>query len=72
MWYRLAEELSKMKDSDLCNTFHPYIEKLISELSRHCQIDEDTSSVSSVSVLSYMDVYVVYMCESTSNLQQGY
>lgn len=46
VWYRLAEELSKINDGDLTDVFQPYIEKLIMELGRHCQIDEDTSVVS--------------------------
>lgn len=61
MWYRLAEELSKIDDSDLNKVFQPYIQKLISELCKHCQIDEDTSTVSSTYVVrDYVDV--VYTC----------
>jgi len=45
VWYRLAEELSKLNDSDLNAVFRPYVEKLFLELAKHCQIDEDTSQV---------------------------
>ena len=45
VWYRLAEELSKVNDTSLNTEFMPYVEKLFLELAKHCQIDEDTSPV---------------------------
>lgn len=34
------------KEDSLCNLFKPHVEKLISRLCTHCQLDEDTNPVS--------------------------
>ncbi len=52
VWYRLSEELLKQNEGQLCELFKPYIERLISHLCSHCQLDEDTSPVSKM--LSYL------------------
>ena len=46
VWYRLSEELLRQNDDRLNKLFMPYIERLISLLCKHCQLDEDTSPVS--------------------------
>ena len=51
MWYRLSEELLKLSDDTLHQVFKPYIERLITCLCVHCQLDEDTSPVSTDSDL---------------------
>ena len=33
------------KECSLCDLFKPYVEKLISHLCTHCQLDEDTNPV---------------------------
>ena len=46
VWYRLSEELIKLNDEQLCEMFKPYVQRLVSHLCVHCQLDEDTSPVS--------------------------
>ena len=40
-WYRLSEELYQKNDDDLNNIFRPFIERLITCLCRHCQMEPD-------------------------------
>ena len=46
MWYRLSEELLRINDNQLSELFKPYVQRLLSHLCVHCQLDEDTSPVS--------------------------
>lgn len=41
MWYKLSEFLYQRNNDELTKHFKPHIERLISELYRHCQIDPD-------------------------------
>lgn len=41
LWYRLSEELYQKDSSGLNAQFKPYIEQLITELTRHSQMDAD-------------------------------
>lgn len=41
LWYRLSEELYKKDVEQLTSIFKPYIERLISALCRHCQMEPD-------------------------------
>lgn len=41
LWYRLSEELYEKDCAALTNQFKPYIELLITELTRHSQMDPD-------------------------------
>lgn len=41
LWFRLSEELYTKNDDDLMVMFQPYVQRLISALYRHLQIDAD-------------------------------
>lgn len=41
LWYRLSEELYQRNNDELTKHFKPYIERLISALYRHAQMDPD-------------------------------
>lgn len=41
LWYRLSEELYQKDSAELTAQFKPYIEQLITELTRHSQMDPD-------------------------------
>lgn len=56
MWYRLSEELLKLNDKELYKLFTPYVERLISLLCNHCQLDEDTSKVSQLTLMTFARV----------------
>ena len=45
VWYRLSEELLKINDHSVTRLFKTYVERLISLLCVHCQLDEDTCVV---------------------------
>ena len=45
VWYRLSEELLRLNDDQLCELFKPFVQKLVSHLCVHCELDEDTSPV---------------------------
>lgn len=45
LWYRLSEELYQRGDVALTVMFAPYIERLITALCRHCQMEVDTEGV---------------------------
>ena len=45
LWYRLSEELYTRNDDSLVSVFRPQVERLVSTLCRHCQIEPDTVGV---------------------------
>lgn len=48
VWYRLSEELLRLDESQLSEVFKPYVQRLITHLCVHCQLDEDMNPVSVV------------------------
>lgn len=41
LWYVLSEELYQKNTKELTEMFKPYIERLITALCRHCQMEPD-------------------------------
>ncbi|KAH0552027.1 transportin-3 [Cotesia glomerata] len=41
LWYQLSEELYQRNSEELNNVFKPYIDRLISALCKHCQMEPD-------------------------------
>lgn len=41
LWYVLSEELYQKNNKELTELFKPYIERLITALCRHCQMEPD-------------------------------
>lgn len=44
-WYRLSEILYKTNDENISATFRPYVERLITALCRHCQMEPDHEGI---------------------------
>lgn len=48
VWFRIGEELLRLNDSAHSAIFKPYVQRLVSALCVHCQLEEDTDKVSNL------------------------
>lgn len=62
LWYVLSEELYQKNTKELTEMFKPYIERLITALCRHCQMEPDCEGIFLVNKLSYN--YNNFICRS--------
>lgn len=61
LWYRLSEELYKKDVESLTNIFKPHIERLVSALCRHCQMEPDHQGLLNKDDEFYVSIFVLLL-----------